>query len=113
MSKLISLAQFSKDFRKLSLSDVSVIVNEEKVPLGFVFGRDSFISFLESLDNQFEKNVKNEKVAFNNSAGKLIDLIEEKLPINPKFVEDLKSSIKKTKKSELISLEEIERSLNN
>lgn len=88
------------------------MINKTGVPLGFVFGRDSFINFLEYIDSEFEKRVKDQKKAYDNPAGRLIDLIEAKLPLNPKFVKDLKSSVTKTRKSDWISLDEISHSLN-
>lgn len=113
MNKLVPFKKFSKKVSKIaSLDDTSVIVDKRGVPLGFVFGRDSFISFLEHIDNEFEKRIKDPEHAFNNPAGKLIDLIEEKLPVNPRFIKDLKSSLSESQKSKWISLEEIERFLN-
>ncbi|HVF69324.1 MAG TPA: hypothetical protein VNA13_02030 [Xanthomonadales bacterium] len=110
MNKLIPFSKFSKKPDVISsLSDTSVVVDEKGVPLGFVFGRDSFVSFLEHIDTEFEKNVKDQKKAYNNPAGKLIDLIEEKLSISPDLVKDLKSSL--GKKTEWIPLEKIVQSL--
>ncbi len=110
MNKLVPFSKFSKN--RSSLSAASVVVDEKNVPLGFVFGRDSFISFLQHIDDEFEKRIQDPKIAFNNPAGRLIDLIEEKLPLNPKFVKGLKQSIKGTKRGDFISLEELSRSLN-
>lgn len=113
MNKLVPFTKFTQPTGKLSfLSKTSVIVDKEGVPLGFVFGRDSFISLCTIIDEEFEKRIKDPKKAFDNPAGRLIDLIEEKLPLNPNFVKDLRSSIAKTKKSDWIPLEQIKRSLN-
>lgn len=109
MNKLVPFSKFSK---KASLSGASVIVDQKNIPLGFVFGRDAFISLCTVIDSEFEKRVKDPKKAFNNPAGKLIDLIEEKLPINPNFAKDLKSSIVRAKKTRWIPMEEITRSIN-
>lgn len=114
MNKLIPFTKFSKkgNGSKLRfLSNTSVIVDGKDSPLGFVFGRDSFISFLEHIDSEFEKKVKDPRQAFNNPAGRLIDLIEERLPVNPNFIKDLKLSLTKTKKSDWIPIEEVIRSL--
>lgn len=108
MNKLIPFAKFSKRTKKSSfLSNASVVIDRKGVPLGFVFGRDSFISFLERIDSEFEKKVKNPRQAFDNPAGKLIDLIEERLPIKPAFIKDLKSSIAETKKNNWIPFEKV------
>lgn len=111
-NKLIPFTEFSKKAARLSsLSNTSAVVDRNGVPLGFVFGRDSFISFLEYLDEQFEKKVKNPKEAFDNPAGKLIDTIEEKLPVNPEFMKTLKSSVVNSKQSGWIPLKEVLRAL--
>lgn len=113
MNKLIPFSKFSKKAQSWSvLSETTVVIDGKNNPIGFVFGRDSFISFLEHIDNAFHQKVKDQKQAFNNPAGKLIDLIEEKLPVNEKFVKDLEKTLKTTKKSDWISMEELTRSLN-
>lgn len=112
MNKLIPFTKFSKKAEKLPVSGNSfVVTNEKGAPLGFVFGRDSFISFLEHIDAEFEKKVKDQKQAFDNPAGRLIDLIEESLPVNAEFVKDLKKTLSKTKKSDWIPLKEVIRTL--
>lgn len=112
MNKLIPFKKFAKKSSKMSYLDgTSVMVDKIGIPLGFVFGRDSFITFLQHIDDEFEKRVKDPKKAFGNPAGRLIDLIEENLPLNPKFVKDLKNSVK-TKKSHTIPLDELARILN-
>ncbi len=112
MNKIVSLGKFSKKAAKLSYLDkTSVIIDKQGVPLGFVFGRDSFITFLESIDSEFERLVKDPHKAFQNPAGKLIDLIEEKLPLNPDFIKDLKETLAKTKKMDWIPMEEVMKSL--
>lgn len=112
MNKLVPFKKFSKKADKFDLSNTSVVVDKNNTPLGFVFGRDSFISLCTVIDEEFEKRVNDPKKAYDNPAGRLIDLIEEKLPVNPKFIKDLKQSIRKTNKSNLISLEDLSRSLN-
>lgn len=112
MNKLIPFAQFSKKAKEMHLlSDTSIVVSGKGVPLGFVFGRDAFISFLEHMDEEFEKKVNDPKKAFENPAGRLIDLIEEKLSLNPNFVKEFKKSIVETKKSDWIPFSEVARSL--
>lgn len=111
MNKLVPLSKFTKLDKKYFPQDTSIVVNKEGIPVGFVFGRDTFISFLEHIDEQFEDNVKDSKKAFHNPAGKLIDYIEEKLPIKPDFIKDLKMSVKNTKKTDLVSIDEIARVL--
>lgn len=113
MNNLIPFASFSKKAKKLQfISDTSIVINERRVPLGFVFGRDAFIAFLEHIDEQFEKKVDDPKRAFDNPAGRLIDLIEEKLSVNPNFVKKLKKSIATMNKSDWIPFKEVMKSLN-
>ncbi len=112
MNKLIPFSKFSKKSQSLAvLSKTSVVMDEKNNPVGFVFGRDSFISFLEHIDNAFQEKVKDQKKAFDNPAGKLIDLIEEKLPLNKRFVKDMEKTLKTTKESDWISIEELNRAL--
>jgi hypothetical protein len=110
MNKLVPLSKFSKKAGKLSPSRTGVIVDKNGTPLGFVFGRNSFIDFLEKIDSEFQDKVKNPKHAYNNPAGKLIDLIEESLPLNPKFIKSLKESV--SKKQDFIPLDVISKNLN-
>lgn len=112
MNKLIPLSKFAKKAGKiLSTSETKVVVDRDGTALGFVFGRNAFIDFLERIDSEFQDKVKNPKQAHNNPAGKLIDLIEERLPLNPKFVKDLKASINGAKSKDWIPLEQIAKSL--
>jgi len=97
MNKLISFKQFSssKKTKKFPfLSQTSVVMDNKGIPLGFVFGRDAFIAFLETLDETFEKKVKDPEGAFDNPAGNLIDLIEEKIPLKPEFIKDLEDVVR-------------------
>ena len=113
MNKLIPLSKFSKTAGKLlSTSETKVVVDESGVPHGFLFGRNAFIDFLEKIDQEFQDAITNQKKAYSNPAGKLIDLIEERLPLNPKFINDLKISVSKKRGNNLIPFEDIIKSLN-
>ncbi|MCL4389859.1 MAG: hypothetical protein M1484_00760 [Patescibacteria group bacterium] len=113
MNKLVSLSKFSGSGKKLPmLSDASVVVDERGIPLGFFFGRDSLISLLSKIDEQFENKVGNQRLAYDNYAGRIIDLIEEKLPVRPEFVDDLKRSIADAKKQGWVSMNELRSTLN-
>lgn len=112
MSKLVPFAKFSKDFANLSfLSNTFAMMDKNDVPVGFVFGRDAFISLLEQIDTAFEENVSDSKIAYTNPAGKLIDLIEEHLPVNKKFVKKLQNSLANKNQEEWIPLERIKNQL--
>jgi len=110
MNKLIPFNKLTKN-KKASelLSKTSVVIDESGSPQGFVFGRDSFIVFLEHIDEEFENKVKNQKQAFNNPAGKLIDIIEENLQVNPQLIKDIKNS--ETKEMDWIPFDKVIQSL--
>lgn len=113
MNKLIPLSKFSKSASKfLSTSETNVIIDESGVPRGFLFGTNAFIDFLEKMDEEFEEVVVSPKKAHNSAAGKLIDLIEERLPLNPKFLKDLKISTSKKGQGNFIPFEDVIKSLN-
>lgn len=113
MNKLIPFSRFTKvdAGRRSLLADASVVVSDNQIPLGFFFGRDTFISLMTVIDEQFEKTAVSKRNAYDNFAGKIIDLIEEKLPVNPDFVSDLRESIKKAKSSGWVPLSEIRKSI--
>jgi len=113
MNKLIPFSKFAKSKNSQPLlSNASVILNRNNIPLGFVFGRDSFISLCTTIDTEFEKRVSDPKKAYDNPAGRLIDMIEETLPVNPDFAKDMKDSIASAKKTRWIPLDEVKRFLN-
>lgn len=114
MNKLIPFNQFlsiKKTNELYPLAKTSVVINNDGMPVGFVFGRDAFISFLEKIDEAFETKTGNSKNAYDNPAGNLIDLIEEKTPLNPQFVKDLKKSVSRAKKQNWIPLKDVMQSL--
>lgn len=108
MTKLIPFASVPALSKSFSNTDkTSMVVDKKGVPVGFVFGRDALISFLEKIDTEFEKKVTDPVKAWNNPAGMLIDAIEEKLPLDDNFILSLKESVVKLDEKHLISLEEI------
>lgn len=111
MTQLVPFSKFTKT-KIPGLSETKVVLNEKGVPIGFVFGREAFISFLQKIDDQFESKVKDQKAAFANFAGRLIDLIEEKLPLRSSFVKEMRHSIEKANKEGWIPLDQITKSLN-
>lgn len=111
MNKLIPFKKYSKNATIIP-SRASVILDKDNIPAGFIFGRNAFISLCTIIDEEFEKRVSDPRKAYDNPAGRIIDAIEEKLPVNPKFAQDLKDSIKNTKEKDLLSLDEIARFLN-
>ncbi len=113
MTKVVPFAKLSRKYSPhVSLDKASVVVDDKGITQGFVFGRDVFISFLEYLDHEFEKRSPDPQKAYDNPAGKLIDAIEENLPLKPTFVDELRRSLSQTKSQKWISLAEIKRILN-
>ncbi len=112
MNHLIPLSQLTKSKNNPSyLSRTSVVLDKRGIPQGFVFGRDSFISLLTVIDESFEKNVSSPVKAFNNPAGKLIDLIEEHLPLSSRFIAQLKTSAQSRQALSGITLDDITKAL--
>lgn len=112
MSKLVPFTKFSKDLTNLAfLSNTFAVLDKNDVPVGFVFGRDAFISFLEQIDTAFEANVSDSTIAYSNPAGKLIDLIEEHMSVDKKFVKKLHNSLADKTREEWIPLEDIKKEL--
>lgn len=113
MNTLMPLKKFMPQSKRLALSaNTFVVHNKSGIPIGFVFGRDSFISLLEQIDNQFEELVEDKTKAFHNPAGELIDAIEEQLPVNAQFVHELQQLHRDTKSTDWIPMEQVNTLLN-
>ena len=85
VNKLIPFTQLSRVGGGRSLSNASVVVDDRGVPVGFFFGRDTFISLMTTIDEQFEKRTGSVKEAYDNFAGEIIDLVEEKITVKTKI----------------------------
>lgn len=113
MNKLIPFNKFTKRNKGNSpLDSASIAVDEQNIPIGFFFGRDAFISLMTVIDEQFEQTAKTSKDAYNNFAGKAIDLIEETLPVSAEFAKTLEKSIADAQKKGWISFDEVAESIN-
>ena len=94
-------------------SKAAVFLDKSGVPKIFAFDTFAFLDILSDIDEKLVDELSDEKYhdkAFN-PAGWLIDKIESKLPLNPKFVAKLKKSIAEANKKGWIPLEEIEKEL--
>ena len=60
--KLVALTKFAKIKSMPYLSETSVIMDKNKTPLGFVFGRDAFITMLEHIDDEFDNRITDQKI---------------------------------------------------
>lgn len=113
MNKIVPFEKISNmNGEKKLLAGASMVVDKKGVPMGFVFGRDSFIALLSKIDEQFENGVLDQKKAFDNFAGRIIDVIEEKLPVKKSFLAGIKVSISDAKKTGWIPLADLKRALN-
>lgn len=113
MNQIVPFGKISRlNGEKKLLEKASVVVSPTGVPVGFVFGRDSFITLLSKIDEQFEQKVVDPQKAFDNFAGRIIDLIEESLPVKKSFLSDLKISITEAKKVGWVPLADLKRTLN-
>ena len=94
-------------------SKAAVVLDKQGTPKLFVFDAFALLDVLSNIDETLlgklsDKEYHDKKM---NPAGWLIDKIEAKLPLNPKFVARLKKSIEEADKKGWIPLEEIERKL--
>ena len=94
-------------------SKAAVVLDKQGTPKLFVFDTFALLDVLSNIDETLLEKLSDEEYhdKKTNPAGWLIDKIEAKLPLNPKFVEKLKKSIKEADKKGWISFEEIERKL--
>lgn len=99
MNKIVPFDKIAKlNGEKKLLAGALVVVDRKGIPVGFVFGRDSFISLLSKIDEQYEGKVADPKKAVDSFAGRIIDIIEEKLPVKKSFVTELRESITEANK---------------
>ena len=92
-------------------SKAAVFVDKNGVPKLFAFDTFAFLDVLSEIDNALVDKLSAEQYHDKkmNPAGWLIDKIESKLPLNPKFVASLKASIAEADKKGWIPFEEIEK----
>lgn len=92
-------------------SRAGVIVNRNGVPQLFVFDTPAFLDVLSAIDEALLDRLSDEE--YNNPkiniAGYLLDEVEARLPLNPKFVQSLKDAIEEAKKKGWISFPKIQR----
>ena len=94
-------------------SRAGIIVDKNGVPQLFIFDTPAFLDILSGVDEALVDRLSDEeyhsRVA--NPAGWLIDEIEAKLPLNPKYVQSLKDAIEEAKKKGWISFSKIQKGL--
>ena len=79
----------------------------------FIFDSFALLDVLSKIDEELVDRLSAEEYHDKsvNPAGWLIDEIESKLPLNPKFVLSLKKSIAEAKKNGFIPFEKVKREL--
>ena len=94
-------------------SKAAVIVDKNGAPQLFIFDSFALLDVLSKIDEELVDRLSAEEYHDKsvNPAGWLIDEIESKLPLNPKFVLSLKKSIAEAKKNGFIPFEKVKREL--
>ena len=90
-------------------SKAAVFVDKKGVPKLFAFDTFAFLDVLSGIDNILLDRLSDEEYHDKkfNPAGWLIDKIESKLPLNPKFIASLKKSIKEAEEKGYIPFEDV------
>ncbi len=94
-------------------SRAGVVVDRKGIPCLFIFDTFALLDVLSEIDEKLIDRLTDEEYHSReaNPAGWLIDAIETKLPLNPKYIASLKKAIKEAKKKGWIPFERIEREL--
>ena len=100
-------------FKLHKTSRAGIITDKNGVPQLFIFDTPAFLDVLSTIDEALVDSLPDEKYnnKSTNPAGWLIDEIESKLPLNPKFVQSLKDAIEEANKRGWIPFSKIQRSL--
>ena len=113
--KLFSWKKFSplKIFKLGRKSKAAVILDKKGVPQFFLLDTPAFLDVLSEIDEALVDKLSTEEYNSKavNPAGWLIDEIESKLPLNPKFVNSLKEAIKESNKKGWIPFSKIQAKL--
>lgn len=94
-------------------SKAAVIIDKNGTPQVFIFDTFALLDILSKIDEALVDRLSTEEYHNKsvNPAGWLIDRIESKLPLNPKFILSLKKSIAEAKKKGWIPFEKIQQEL--
>ena len=94
-------------------SKAAVVLDKRGTPKLFVFDAFALLDILSNIDETLLDKLSDEEYHDKkmNPSGWLIDKIEAKLPLNPKFVAKLKRSVEEGRKKGFIPLEEVVKKL--
>jgi len=100
-------------FKLHQTSRAGIIVDKNGVPQLFIFDTPAFVDMLSTIDEALVDRLSDEEYNTKtaNPAGWLIDEIETKLPLNPKFVQSLKDAIEEANRRGWIPFSKIQKSL--
>lgn len=95
-------------------SRAGVVLDQAGTPQFFIFDTFAFLDILSAIDERLLDQLSSadyysKKV---NPAGWLIDQIESKLPLNPKYLQSLKSAIDEANKKGWVPFSKIQSELN-
>ena len=111
-SKLVAWTKsILSKFRLHKDSRAGIILDKNGVPQLFLFDTPAFLDILSTIDEALVDRLSdkeyNSKTA--NPAGYLIDEIEAKLPLNPKFVQSLKDAIEEANRRGWIPFSKVQK----
>lgn len=94
-------------------SRAGVVADKNGVPQLFIFDTFALLDVLSKIDEQLVDRLPNEEYHSKavNPAGWLIDELESRLPVNPKYANELLKGIEEAKRKGFISFERIKAEL--
>lgn len=108
-SKVVSLSSFKlgKDSR------AGVVLDQSGTPQLFIFDTNALLDVLSEIDEKLVDRLSSKEYHsyLVNPAGWLIDEIESKLPLNPKYIQSLKTAIDEANKKGWIPFSKVQAEL--
>ena len=104
---------FNKLFKIGKKSKAAVVLDKKEIPQFFLLDTHAFLDILSEIDEALVDKLSTQEYHSKsiNPAGWLIDEIESKLPLNPKFVSSLREAIKESNKKGWIPFSTIKNKL--
>jgi len=114
-AKLISWAKVApkKIFPLSKGSQAGVVIDSKGAPQLFIFNTFALLDMLSEIDERLADRLSDEEYHSKeiNPSGWLIDEIESRMPLKPKYLKTLRSALNEAKKKGWIPFEKIERDL--
>ncbi len=104
---MLSKSKLNKDSR------AGIIVDKNGTPQLFVFDTPAFLDVLSTIDEALVDRLPDDEYnsKSSNPAGWLIDEIEARLPLNPKYIQSLRDAVEEAKKRGWVPFSKVRRSL--